>query len=89
EFQKEHDRTCMQCDKYCEPGSCVDHEGCNQCKPGYYRSRRDLFWPFLCVQCSAVIPGCEVCEDGVFDQQPPICLACSNGKPPVDGTCLA
>eukprot|EP00803_Ostreobium_quekettii_P011027 evm.model.scf_777.1 EVM.evm.TU.scf_777.1 scf_777:1946-4493(+) len=88
EFMKEHDRTCIKCDRYCEPGSCVDGMGCNQCRPGYYRSRRDTFWPYLCVQCSAAISGCEVCADGVLDENP-ACVVCANGKDPIDGNCPA
>lgn len=79
QFMKEHDGTCMVCDNFCKPGSCIDHEGCRQCISGYYRSRRDLFWPFLCIECAAAVTGCEVCQDGGFDQLPVKCLKCSSG----------
>lgn len=78
EFRKSFDGSCMACDVNCgEP--CKDDIGCEVCTPGFYTSRRDVEWPFLCILCEERLPNCEECENGSFDQLEPKCRKCKSG----------
>lgn len=70
------DGTCMQCDANCLPGQCEDITGCGICATGYFRTRVDVYWPFVCADCKQKIPNCRTCLDGVLNYEPSQCLVC-------------
>lgn len=72
------DGTCMECDANCLPGQCEDITGCGSCAPGYFRTRNDAYWPFVCANCQQKIPNCKLCLDGVLDFEPAKCLICED-----------
>lgn len=83
QFLKAMDRGCMSCDERCESGQCLDYNGCNKCEVGFYRSRPDILWPFVCRSCGEKVPSCIECvDDGLYDSQIPTCTKCSEGLVP-------
>ncbi|GMH40078.1 hypothetical protein BSKO_07982 [Bryopsis sp. KO-2023] len=64
-MEKVEVRGCQPCDKSCGEGSCVDLDGCDACLPGYFRQREDVGWPYECVLCESVLPGCGKCKDDI------------------------
>eukprot|EP00210_Caulerpa_lentillifera_P008703 g8302.t1 len=74
--------SCMKCDQFCEADACVDVNGCDKCKDGFYTSRLDSYWPKRCRLCE--IKGCAECKDDVYDLQGAICVRCENGYTSTD-----
>ncbi|GMH45275.1 hypothetical protein BSKO_13232 [Bryopsis sp. KO-2023] len=75
-FLKKHDQSCMVCDEKCAIG-CVDEDGCTECVSGFYTSRNDNSWPFLCKECA--IENCVQCRNEIYDAWDQQCVECAPG----------
>ncbi|GMH40406.1 hypothetical protein BSKO_08310 [Bryopsis sp. KO-2023] len=64
-MDKVESRGCTECDANCEVGSCADIIGCSVCKPGFFTQREDPDWPFECIECAGVFPGCKQCSQDI------------------------
>ncbi|EDR25324.1 hypothetical protein EDI_165860 [Entamoeba dispar SAW760] len=61
--------TCVECDKYCLDGKCIDGIGCQECQPKYYFNETNRCNPCVlnCEKCTGdTLETCTKCKDGYY-----------------------
>ncbi|GMH38192.1 hypothetical protein BSKO_06076 [Bryopsis sp. KO-2023] len=85
EFLAESGDVCIVCDPNCEAGSCLDYDGCIDCRDGFFGSTFLGTGPLKCRACS--VQNCITCTDDSLDASSVVCVECSPGFEMNDGAC--